>query len=233
MAKKYEPPKKGVSDGAHALARAGLGAIPLAGAASIELLSAIVTPSLEKRRDDWMNEVGEGLRELEDRVGVILEELGSNDQFIDIAIDATQIALKTSIKEKRKALKNVILNTALPEPPEESLQKLFLSFIDTLTVWHIKLTKLFYDPQEYCEENNLPIPNIQMGALSHLVEDVFPDLRGKRDLYDLIWKDLYSRALVNTDGLHVMMTGSGMLAKRTTQIGDMFLEYIKNPIEDR
>ena len=35
-----------------------------------------------------------------------------------------------------------------------------------------------------------------MGAISHLVENAFPELKGRRDLYDLIWKDLYSRALV-------------------------------------
>jgi len=73
--------------------------------------------------------------------------------------------------------------------------------------------------------------NISMGAMSHLVENVFPELNGKRDIYDLIWKDLYSRTLVNTDGLHTMMTGSGVVAKRTTKIGEVFLGYIKNPIE--
>ena len=230
--KKYDPPKSGGGDGALAVARAGLGAIPIAGSASIELLTTIVTPPLEKRRNKWMQEVGEALRQLEENMGVVLESLSENDQFIDIAIEATQIAIKTSVQEKREALKNAILNVALPNPPEESLQNLFLSLIDTLTVWHLKLLELFNDPPEYIQKHRLQSGNISMGAMSHLVENVFPELKGRRDLYDLIWKDLYSRALVTTDGLHTMMTGSGIVTKRTTKIGILFLEFIKNPIED-
>lgn len=172
------------------------------------------------------------MRQLEEKMGVVLDSLMEKDQFIDIAVEATQIAIKTSSQEKREALKNAILNSALPNPPEESLQKMFLSFIDTLTVWHLKLIELFDDPPEYIQKNNLQFGNISMGAMSHLVENAFPELRGRRDLYDLIWKDLYSRALVNTDGLHTMMTGGGIVAKRTTEIGKLFLEFIKNPIEE-
>ena len=198
--------------------------------ASIELFSAIVTPPLEKRRTKWMQEIGEALRQLEEKMGIVLESLKENDQFIDIALEATQIALRTSTQEKREALKNTILNVALSNPPEESLQNLFLSLIDTLTVWHLKLLELFNDPQDYIQKHGLQSGNISMGAMSHLVENVFPGLRGRRDLYDLIWKDLYSRALVTTDGLHARMTGSGILAKRTTKIGILFLEFIKSPI---
>ena len=68
--------------------------------------------------------------------------------------------------------------------------------------------------------------------MSHLIEGAFPELKGKRDLYDLIWKELFSRALVNRDGLHTMMTNSGIVAKRTTEIGKLFLDYVKNPIDN-
>ncbi len=227
---RYKPPKTSAGDAIHAVARAGLGAIPAAGAAASELLTAIVTPPLEKRRSEWMEEVGEALRRLEEEIGVVLESLQENDEFIDVAVEATQIAIRTSTKEKREALKNAVLNSALPNSPEESLQKMFLSFIDTLTVWHLKLLDLFNDPPAYIQRHNIQFGNISMGAMSHLVETAFPELRGKRDLYDLIWKDLYSRALVNTEGLHTMMTRSGILSERTTQIGKLFLDYIRSPI---
>jgi len=229
--KKYKPPEKSATDAVHSVARAGLGAIPVAGAAASELLSVIVTPPLERRRSKWMEEIGEVLRNLEEKMGVVLESLREKDQFIDVALEATQIAIRTSNREKREALKNAILNSALPNPPEESLQKMFLSFIETLTVWHLKFLDLFNDPPAYIHRHNLQIGNITMGAMSYLIENAFPELRGRRDLYDLIWKDLYSRALVTTEGLHTMMTGSGIVARRTTEIGKLFLDYIKNPIE--
>jgi hypothetical protein len=140
---KYTPPEKSAGDVIHAVARAGLGMIPVAGAPATELLTLIITPPLERRRGEWMAEVGEALRKLEEQMGVVLESLQTKDQFVDVAVAASQIALRTSNKEKREALKNAILNSALPNPPEESLQKMFLSFIDTLTVWHLKLLDLF------------------------------------------------------------------------------------------
>lgn len=230
---KYKAPRPGTGDVIHAIARAGLGAIPVAGAAATELLNAIVAPSLEIRRNKWMEEIGQALRVLEEKMGIVLESLQQNEEFIDVVLEATRIAIKTSNQEKREALKNAILNSALPNPPEESLQKMFLSFIDTLTIWQLKLLELFNDPPAYIEKHKVNFSGYDMEAISHLVENAFPELRGRRDLYELIWKDLYSRALVTTEGLHTMITDSGIIAKRTTEIGKLFLEYIKNPIEER
>ncbi len=230
--KKHKPPSRSAGDAVHAVTRAGLGTIPVVGAAATELLNAIVTPSLEKRRNQWMEEVGEALRVLEEKMDIVLESLQKNEGFIDVAIEASQMAIKTSNQEKRKALKNAILNSALPNPPEESLQKMFLSFIDTLTIWHIKLLELFSDPQSYLEKHNIQFTGYPFGSMSILVGKAFPELSGRRNLYDLIWKDLYSRALVTTEGLHTTMSGSSIIDKRTTEIAKLFLDYIKSPIEE-
>ena len=102
--KKYEVPSAKAGDIAHAVTRSGLGAIPFAGTAAIELLNMVVTPSLEKRRNDWMKEVGEGLRNLEEKMGVVLEELHQNDAFIDAALEASTLAIKIVKKKKLKLL---------------------------------------------------------------------------------------------------------------------------------
>lgn len=230
--KKYDPPVTSLGDQAHAATRAGLGSIPIAGAAAAELLSALILPPLEKRRNEWMKEIGSGLRELEEKMGVVLESLQESDEFIDVAIEATRIAIKSSYREKREALRSAVLNTALGEAPEESLQSMFLAFIDTLTVWHLKLLTLFNDPVAYLEKHGISFSGYSMGAPSHLIEQAFPELRGKRDFYDLVWKDLYSKALVTIEELHVTMTGNGIVSRRTTEIGKSFLEYITSPIDD-
>lgn len=230
--KKHEPSKSGGGDIGYTMVKAGLGSIPYVGAAAAELLGLVVAPPLEKRRNKWMVEIGEALRQLEEKMGVVIETLQDNDQFVDAAIEATQIAVRTSNAEKKEALKNALLNSALPNPPEETVQKMFLSFIDTLTVWHIKLLGLFDNPPRFIEKNNVRFGNITMGSMSHLLEMAFPELRGRRDLYDLVWKDLYSRGLVNTEGLHVMMTGNGIVAQRTTELGRGFIAFIRNPLEE-
>jgi hypothetical protein len=103
--KEYDPPKSGDGDIGYAVVKAGLGSIPVVGAAAAELLGLVVTPPLERRRNKWMAEVGDALRQLEEKMGVVIETLQDNDQFVDAAIEATQIALRTSNAEKKEALK--------------------------------------------------------------------------------------------------------------------------------
>jgi hypothetical protein len=218
---KYQPPKLDAGDVIHAMTRAGLGVIPYAGAAAGELLSLIVTPSLEKRRNQWMEEIGKGLVTLEEKMGVVLESLQENDGFINTAIEATRIAIKTINREKREALKSAILNSALPNPPDESLQQTFLSLIDTMSVWHLKVIEFCKDQVAYMEtpERNLA------DWMDHLGSE-FSELR-ERGFFDFIWKDLSSKALITTQ-----TSDNGVITHRATEIGNLFLDFIKNPIKE-
>jgi hypothetical protein len=165
---KYKPPISGANDVGYAIAKAGVSSLPIVGALSSELLGLIVTPPLEKRRAKWMELVGEGLRDLEQKTGVILEELQNNEKFIDAAMDATQIALRTSQKEKLVALRNALLNSALPNSAEESIQKMFFSFIDIFTVFHMRILELFENPEIWLKKHDINIGAIHAGALSHI-----------------------------------------------------------------
>lgn len=167
-----------------------------------------------------MVQVGEKLQELE-KNGLKIEELQENEEFISAVMHASQIALRTHQNEKLEALRNAILNVAKGQAPEEALQNVFLNLIDSFTELHLRILKVFQNPE--------PPQNMSMGGLSNVLEHNIPELRGRRELYDQLWKDLYSRGLVNTDGLHVTMTGHGLGEKRTTGIGDAFLKFIEEP----
>lgn len=218
--------KKTAGDGAISFAKAVAGMIPIAGAPVTELLNLIVTPPLEKRRAEWFEEIGRHLREVEEHKGIALESLRENNEFIDITTQATQVALRTSQIEKKEALKNAILKAATSEAPDLSLQQMFINYIDSFTVWHIKLLDLFSDPNRWAKRNNHNFHESMMGSLSSILEKAYPELSGRRDFYDQIWKDLYSRGLVNTESLHVTMTGIGLIAKRATSVAEAFIKYI-------
>lgn len=229
---KYKPPKGGPADAGYAIVRAGISMLPIAGAPASELLGLIVSPPLEKRRSEWMERVGAGLKDLEQKMGVVLEELRNNDKFVDAAMDATQIAIRTSEKEKLEALRNALLNSALPNSPDELIRKMFFSLIDIFGVLHIKILELFNNPRIWFLKHQKQYPDhIMSGGLSNLIEIAFPILRERQEIYDQIWKDLYLRGLVSTEGLHGTISAGGLEAKRTTGIGDAFLNFISNPIE--
>ena len=223
---KYKPPESGTGDTAHSLASGLISFIP----GLPELFQYFVTPPLVKRRIKWMEDVGKALRELEKDHGVKLEELQNNDVFVDMVLHATQIALRNSQEEKREALKNAIINAALPNPPDESIQLMFLNWIDTFTVWHLRLLHLFQNPRIWFTENNKQAPSFAISSsLSQLLTIAYPELGSQREFYDLVISELDSRGLFSGSSTHTMMSASGAFEKRTTQLGNKFLQFITSP----
>lgn len=223
--------KPTAGDYTFAMTKGGLGAIPIVGSIASELLGILVTPPLEKRRQNWMTEVGNKLKELEEKNKIDLSTLQENEQFIDTVLVATTLALKTSEEEKIKAFKNAILNTAIGETVDKTKGQIFLNLLDTFTVWHIKILHFIDNPTKWYENAKQSPPGIMMGSLSGVLIKTFPPLSGQQELLDVIWRDLHDNGFHNTSGLMTTMTGDGLLANRTTQLGKDFLEFISSPKE--
>lgn len=199
-------------------------AIPVFGAPVVELMNMLVTPKLQLRRDTWFQELGERIKKLEEEGKINYEDLQKDDVFIDISMKATEVALKTHQAEKLNALRNALINTSLNYPSIDiSLKQIFINYIDVFTVWHIKLLELFNNPKKYEQQ----FQHISMGSLTQIIEGVYPELKGKEEFYRSICKDLYSKDLINTESVSGMMTSQGLLARRVTNMGYQFLQFIE------
>ena len=232
--KKAEPTTSSGGDIAHTFVRVGLSAIPFVGGPAVELFSALITPPLAKRRDNWIRSIAEGLEDLEKKVaGFKIDSLPGNDAFVTAVMHASQAAIRNHQQEKLEALRNAVLNVASGNAPDEDLQLMFLNFIDTLTAWHLRILRFFQDPSGYGAARGVGYPNWSTGGLSSVMEHTFSELRGQRAFYDQIVNDLYSRGLMSSDasGLHTTMTAAGMFTKRTTPMGDGFLAFVSSPLK--
>jgi len=226
----YSPPEPSSGDTLHAIARAGISSIPMVGGAGAELFSFLVSPPLERRRDEWMREIGNALQAFEEAGAITLADLSENDVFLDTVLSASQIALKTSQYEKREALRNAILHSSIPDILDESRQHFFLHIIDIFTVWHIRILRLFQNPVKWFEINDVKWPNISAGGLSTILETAFPELHGQRDFYDQIWKDINTYGLTRTESIHVTMSSNGLRENRASELGNQFLDFIEDPL---
>ena len=226
-------PKKSAGDVIHAIAKAGISAIPIAGAPAAEILALVVAPPLERRRDEWIESIGDGLKELAQKVeGFKLEDLAKNEAFITTVTHASQAAVRNHQKEKLEALRNAVLNAALPNAPEEDLQLMFLNFVDSFTPWHLVILKFFNNPKEWGQQHGVSFSEHYFtSSFSQILEETFADLKGKQEQYDLFAKDLFSHGLLRTASLHTAMTASGVFASLTTAIGKQFLTFISSPLE--
>jgi hypothetical protein len=215
-------------DIAHSITKGGIGAIPLIGSLASELFGLLVTPPLENRRAKWMNDVAKKLKELESNGKIDFEKLKNDEQFLDVMLQATSFALKTSEKEKIDSLRNALLNTAKGESPDITKSQIFLNQIDKFTTWHIKILKLIDSPSDWFKNAQRNPPSYMMCSISSMIKDAYPELKGQEDLIDIIWSDLESVGFHRTGSVKTTMSGDGVFAERTTAMGQEFINYISN-----
>jgi hypothetical protein len=211
----------------HRVARITLGAVPIVGSPLLEVFNSVLESPLSKRRTETMLEIGEVLNELIDK-GIVTEAgLQQNEAFVSTVAEVCNISLRNHQAEKLEALRNAVKNSALPMCPSEDYRQLFLNFVDVCTVTHIKLLKLFENPQKWASENGFVFPgNWVSGSLSQVVEFAYPDLKGKTEICSAIWKDLFQRGLVTTESLNSGMNRDAMMSRRNTSLGCQLIQFL-------
>jgi hypothetical protein len=215
-------PKPSHGDIAHTLVRAGISAVPIVGGSANELFSSIITPPLTKRRDEWVHSIAIRLIELEKTVdGFSIDDLSKNEIFITMVLHATSVAIRNHREEKLKALRNAVINSALPNPPEEDLQVMFINTIDLLTPSHLLVLFRHDDPTIYNGKSVL-----DHSRMSVQISDKFPEFIGKEDFLTQIIKDLYSHGLIQTDSQLMALNAGEFMLSRKTILGTQFIQYI-------
>lgn len=242
---KYIKPEKKAGDAIHKIVKVGLSAgVPVVGGVASELLEAIIAPPLSKRRDEWIESIAEGLRELEEKIdGFKIEDLSKNESFITTILNSTQSVLRNHQKEKLEALRNVVLNSAISV--EKDVHSIFLGFVDVLTPLHMKLLKIFGDPPTKGEYEKLPQelkklyyshPFFHFSDLPADLAKAFDEFRGKENIVTIILKDLSSKDLVALqvlDTSHDMAGDFGIPSAKITEFGKQFLNFIQSPLKDK
>lgn len=224
------PPKKTKGDAAHAVVKAIASAVPTAGGPASILMETVFAPPLERRRQKWFEEVADAISVLQRKVSYLTpENLSKNEMFVTVALEATQVALRNHHEEKLRALKNAVSHSVLPGAPEDQIQLMYIRFIDELTPTHLVVLAVLNDPVRWMEKNHVQYPGWGMGGPSAVLEHCVPILRGRRELYEQVVRDLQGRGLVlQGQFLNVTMTGHGMVQRRTTDLGRAFLTFISD-----
>lgn len=193
-----------------------LSTIPVGGALVSAVWDVVKGNCISKRSEEWKATLEQRLSKLENT----LEEVGDNELFTTALIKATELATKTARQEKMELLANAVIHSVNQNINEDKLI-VFLNLLDRYTISHIKILYFFSDPKRFKETAST---TYMMGTPKIPLFSVYPEL--DTPMFDMIYNNLYSDGLVNTNGLNVMMSGTGMLEKRTTELGDEFLAYI-------
>lgn len=226
------PPERTKGDTLHAVVKSIVSAVPTAGGPLSVMLETLFAPPLERRREKWFKQLGEVVSHLEQCVADLApEKLSQNEIFVTVALQATQIALRNHHEEKLSALRGAVFHSALPNEVDEQLQLMFLQFVDELTPTHLAMLALFDGPVQWMQQHQIQYPGWGMGSVSAVIEHCFPALRGKREVYEQVVRDLQVRGLIHQGQfLNITMTGNGMVESRTTDIGRAFIAYVSEDV---
>lgn len=211
--------------------------IPIIGPVGAEIISLLIQPQITKRRDEWLAGLGAAVaRLLQQQDSPTADDLVNNEAFTTAVLHATLIALRTHQQEKRRALRNAVLNVAAGTAPSDDLQMMFLDAIDALTPSHLRLLALLKDPRAWLQAHNPQISALNGGLTSSVgavVESAITEWVNQRQFYGLLFDNLAARGLVQgtSEVLGTTMTLNGALSSRTTELGRQFLAFITAPVE--
>lgn len=200
-----------VKDGIVGTAKGLVSTIP-GGSILVSIADEIQNGIFQNRFKEWKEAVEERLGKLEDDA---INSLPDNEIFATVLLISAQLALKTN-KEKTKLLANAVSNAATTTLSEERVI-ILLNCIEKYTIPHIRLLRFLQNPKEYNPRE------LMMGSPMTIYDDIYPDR--DKSLDNIVIRDLYSDGLINTDSLNATMSSSGVVAKRTTGLGDDMIEF--------
>jgi len=223
-------PARSAAEVGAGLAGAALEAVPIVGGPAAHLFELVLAPSLERRRDEWLRNLGEVVEELRLRIDDFNpRDLENNEQFVSAVLAASTIAVKTHQVEKREMLRNALVNGLLPGAPDEHEQMLFLRFVDELTPLHVAVLAFMADPRRWYVDRGMEQPQFMMGPLSRVLVPAFDDFA--EETLATVSQDLDQRRLADAGAAwSAGMSNDGVWAPRIRPLGTQLLAFVSAPL---
>jgi hypothetical protein len=195
--------------------------IPLLGGPVSVLLDKYLPDYVKRKRDAFLEQVGKGLSEIEER---LTPENLSSDTFLSVFVKATQQAIAKHSQEKVDCLRAIILNSALEPTASFDERSLFLRLVADLTEDQIKVLKAIYVAGG--------IPKDKYKSLLDYAVELWPEIDPDYLMActtELIRYNFVSGAY-KTRGEQVGLQESKSKMHRLTGLGERFVTYILSPL---
>jgi len=219
------------SEAKHKTAKIISSLIPL-GSTLYELFTAINQPLYKERIEEWRTGVTLSLVKLEQEQKVNIKELSENDEFVSLLTKASLDAIQFHQKEKLKALKAIVINSAL-EINSGTLdyeeQNMFLRIVDRIDATQFIMLKMFYKPNGHLNAIDKTELINSTDRIATLFRNTYPDLKDKIDLLSQMWVELHSFGLISSPIFANQFSINPVNSKSNiiTSFGERFLQMIE------
>lgn len=212
-----------------------MSAIPFAA----PIVDMVLPSTFENRLITWLMKLKEDFEKLEKKVDELdPKALAEDEEFMTTVLNAARIVSFTHRKEKHEMLRNVVLNSALPDAPEDDERTVFLNLVEEFSVSHILVLKAFRLPGirdllGFSLEVGEWRENAGVGELFDFVTNSTPELDIKFDFFVLVLSGLHARQLIGNSHQEVRRTLTRIShTPELTAFGQRFLKFIESPLDD-
>jgi len=204
------------------LFKAGLSGLPI-GSAISSLLTDYIPGARFKRVENFARQVAEDLKKFEDQID---ENFIKTDEFAYIFEQSIRGVAQNYQKEKLKAFRAILVNSAIRKDVAQDEKEYFLSLVNNLSTLHIQILKFLAFPKEYIREQGMEANSIQ-GGFSQIFSKLMPEL--DPDVIESAFGDLYQLGFINTDKtiFHTQTSARGLrlVGDRVTNLGKRFINF--------
>ncbi|MEM9654827.1 MAG: hypothetical protein AAGA65_22235 [Actinomycetota bacterium] len=146
-------PQRHAADTGAEVARIAVSVVPFGGSVS-RLFDLVFTPSIEKRRSRWFDELADLVAQLS-ADQVTPSQLSDDDEWISAVDKASRVALGTHLDEKIAMLKALLRRYALAVDRDEFAVSRFIRLVDELEPIHFGLLRLSREPMAWASRDTL------------------------------------------------------------------------------
>ncbi len=196
------------------------------------IFTRIIRSKLEKRQEKFFRRFFEDFQRLEKNFEDFKVSLEQNETFTSTYVEIVRSVIATHDQEKLDALRNALLNSALPDAPDDIQQKIFVQWINDLTSWHLKILSGFETERIPFVDLDQPQweKNSAFSELADVFDAKFPQLADQHDLFVQIIRDLRNKGLIaNLTPERHMLTRINT-GPKLTPLSKGFLKFIKSPL---
>jgi hypothetical protein len=204
--------------------------IPFAGSLLSEYIGLAQEKIVDKRIKEWVEMVEEKI----DKLQCDISKLANNELFFTALHIATNKVMKEYKREKRECFANALFNTAYIEDISEEKKMVFFFLLEKYTLSSIMLLRLYsennYRESDYVERRGESITYTNPGqekAIKYILEYI-KEFEGEAELVQNLTTQLFYDGLIEEIDFSMPEYPNQSRRKRTTSLGDEFLDFIKD-----
>jgi len=201
----------------------GVEQVPVVGPITTFITSRFWAPSASRRLEEWLKEFADDFDRHCESCDVRV--LVKDEAFISASIQIARIVVGTHQEEKRKYLRNALLNIAVKKEPSEDFQLIFINAIEAFSVSHVRVLNFLWTGTRDLNDKGLWQPAAPHGINNY--GKAIAELNGQEDLLRYVITDLRNWGMTPMSGPADPFPLGG--SQSITNMGVRFLQFVLGP----